>query len=287
MAVAASLALASCTIPVDGGGEGEGAPSGAATTATSGTAAPSPTSGPTGEGIAPELAAAVDEVAQRYQGQAGLALADPGDGPDAAPRVAGNLESAVAWSTSKVPVAIAAVRATGAASGEVLSAISASDNAAAEAVWASLGAPDDAARAATEVLRDGGDDATVVNAERLRPEFTAFGQTEWALADQARFGANLGCIAGSGPVLDAMADIAPDQSYGLGSIGGARYKGGWGPDPSGGYLVRQFGVIPTDAGEVGVAIAVRPGDGAYETGQRMLDDIAAVLAANLPPGRTC
>ena len=182
---------------------------------------------------------------------------------------------------------MASIRATGAADANVTAAITVSDNAAAEAVWASLGDPATAAQAATDVLRDGGDTATEVNAERVRPEFTAFGQTEWAVADQAVFGANLPCIDGGGAVLEPMSAIAADQRYGLGTIDGARYKGGWGPDESGRYLVREFGVLPTDDGHVGVAVAVRPGDGTYATGQAMLGELAAAIQRHLPAGGTC
>lgn len=210
-----------------------------------------------------------------------------GDGDTGAPQAAGDLVADVAWSTSKVPIAIASVRATGATDANVNAAITVSDNAAAEAMWASLGDPYAAAAATDAVLRDGGDPVTRTNPERLRPEFTAFGQTQWALADQATFGANLTCIDGGGPVVEAMGNIAADQRYGLGTIPGARFKGGWGPDASGTYLVRQFGTIAVEGGEVGVAIAARPADGTYESGQAMLTEIAGAVLRHMPAGGTC
>ena len=132
-----------------------------------------------------------------------------------------------------------------------------------------------------------GDATTTTNPERIRPEYTAFGQTQWALPDQAQCGANLTCLDGAGPVVDAMGAIAGDQRYGLGTIPGARFKGGWGPDQSGMYLVRQFGTIPVDGGELGVAIVARPADGTYETGQAMLTEIAAAVQRHMPAGGSC
>ena len=107
------------------------------------------------------------------------------------------------------------------------------------------------------------------------------------MSDQAAFGANLTCLDGTKPVVEAMGEIVDYQSYGLGEIDGARFKGGWGPDASGTYLVRQFGTIAVDGGEVGVAIAARPADGTYESGQAMLTEIAGAVLRHMPAGGTC
>lgn len=70
---------------------------------------------------------------------------------------------------------------------------------------------------------------------------------------------------------------------GQASIAGARFKGGWGPDESGGYMVRQMGCVPQAGvdGCVGVAVLARPADGTYGTAQQMLNsmvrDISGVL----------
>lgn len=309
--LASGLALGGCTLPggtgsnADGGGDGTAAESAGV---DDGRPNPTPPGAP-GEGepgsngadggsnsatadgppgaVSPELAAEIDGIIASWGGQAGLALAAPGASGSAEPQAAGDLMSDVAWSTSKVPIAIAVVRQSGGADANVTAAISVSDNAAAEAMWASLGDPATAAAATDQVLRDGGDATTNTNPERIRPEYTAFGQTQWALPDQAQFGANLTCLDGAGPVVDAMGAIAGDQRYGLGTIPGARFKGGWGPDQSGMYLVRQFGTIPVDGGELGVAIAARPADGTYETGQAMLTEIAAAVQRHMPAGGSC
>ncbi len=54
-----------------------------------------------------------------------------------------------------------------------------------------------------------------------------------------------------------MSQVAPNQTWGIGDIAGAEFKGGWGPSPSGKYLVRQIGVLTTPAGKVAVAIAAK------------------------------
>ena len=70
---------------------------------------------------------------------------------------------------------------------------------------------------------------------------------------------------------------------GQASIADARFKGGWGPDESGGYMARQMGRVPQAGvdGCVGVAVLARPADGTYGTAQQMLNsmvrDISGVL----------
>ena len=207
-------------------------------------------------------------------GEAGVVLLDAGD-----ERSGGSLAdlSDAAWSTSKVPLAIAALNnAPGdeALAGQMRQAITVSDNDAAEALWASLGGPADAAAAVQDVLRDGGDMTTTVPAEKRRAEFSTFGQTAWTLDEQATFASELRCISGSGPVLDAMGQVSSDQSYGLGRFDGARFKGGWGPREDGTYLLRQFGLIPAQDGTmVPVAVAATATDGSYESAQGVLDQI--------------
>lgn len=203
----------------------------------------------------------------------------------------GDLETTVAWSTSKVPVAVAALRAVEDGSslsdaatvqGNVTSAITASDNAAAEALWASLGDPVTAGAKVEDVLREGGDESTTVQTRVVRDGFTSFGQTLWSAADQVRFADGLSCLAGAQPVLTAMGQISAGQDYGLGRIPDARYKGGWGPDASGSYQVRQFGLVPgADGTPVPVAVAVTSPDGSYESGSAALSEIVDQLSGTL------
>ena len=186
-----------------------------------------------------------------------------------------------AWSTSKVPVAIASSRDNEWVADLVPTMISESDNDAAETLWVAMGGPNDAAAAVNEVLAEGGDVTTEFDA------MVAPGDTPWELEDQAAFAANLSCIDGAEPVLEAMGEIVDYQSYGLGQIDGARFKGGWGPDDEGGYLSRQLGTIPVEGGVVGVAIAARPEDATDETGREMLDALAEAIAGHAPRGGEC
>ncbi len=244
---------------------------------------------PTGP-ITPQLETIVSQVTSVYGGRAGIAVALPGSG--ASISQAGSLRSDVAWSTSKVPIAVALVRQTGNVDSNIVNAITMSDNFFAEAMWASLGDPRTAGAATDQILRLGGDSHTVMNTEVTRPGYTAFGQTPWALSDQAVFGANVQCIPGGMEVAVLMKAISPDQAYGLGRIPGSAFKGGWGPDLENNYLIRQFvflysGDNSEEKGQyVGVAIAAKPGDGTYELGQAMLNDVAdALQKLTLPAGR--
>ncbi|HEX7322538.1 MAG TPA: hypothetical protein VF299_06315 [Mycobacterium sp.] len=200
----------------------------------------------------------------------------------------GAWSNGVAWSTMKVPLAIAAIRSNRPnAQALAAKAITASDNDAAEQLWSELGPPAQAAQQVQAVLREGGDAGTAVESQRLRPGFTAFGQTRWPLASQAQFAGHLPCIAGAAPVVGLMHNTVADQRWGLATVG-APTKGGWGPGPNGGYLVRQFGVVGTPAGQLGVALAAEPNDGTFESGVRALNQMTQWLSANaaaLPGGR--
>ena len=125
-----------------------------------------------------------------------------------------------------------------------------------------------------------GDGTTRVPTSRLRPEYSIFGQTRWVLADQARFAAGLACLPDADPVLGMMTRIDPSQQWGLGRVPGAAFKGGWGPTADGtGYLVRQFGVIASDDGLVGVAISTHAPD--LGSGAAQLSGIGDRIAAEV------
>ncbi|HEU4359901.1 MAG TPA: hypothetical protein VFR27_00150 [Mycobacterium sp.] len=225
------------------------------------------------------------KLASTIPATVGIAFAPVGQSRVAA---LGTWSSGVAWSTIKVPLAIAALR-TNRPNARALAAqaITASDNGAAEQLWSELGPPAVAAQQVQAVLREGGDGGTVVESRRLRPGFTAFGQTQWPLARQAQFAAHLPCIAGAGPVINLMSNIVGSQRWGLAG-GGAPAKGGWGPGPAGGHLVRQFGVVSTPTGQLGVALAAEPRDGTFESGVRALNQMAdwtAKQVRQLPGGR--
>jgi hypothetical protein len=194
----------------------------------------------------------------------------------------GNWWSGVAWSTIKVPLAIAALRNDWLGARELaVKAITESDNRAAEQLWSQLGEPMDAARQVQTVVAEGADPATVVESRRLRRGFTAFGQTQWSLQRQARFAAELPAIPDAAEVIDLMQNLTTGQQWGLAAKGIAA-KGGWGPGVRGEYLVRQFGIVPTQSGHWGVALAAEAHDGEFDTGVGMVNTLTDWLLSRLP-----
>ena len=210
-----------------------------------------------------------DELERELGGRSGAAFSVD-DGPVTQ---VGSLTTGAAWSTIKVPLAIAAL--TTETEDLVERAITESDNDAARALWESLGPPATAAAAVERVLASAGDADTRVETEVVLPPYTSFGQTKWTLAAQQRFAAGLSRAPGAKPVLDLMRRVIAEQRWGLAAIDpGAAIKGGWGPDPPGRGLVRQFGIFTATGRAVAAAIANEPEDGAYETGAANLTRIA-------------
>jgi hypothetical protein len=207
----------------------------------------------------------------------------------------GRLEGGVAWSSIKVPIALAVVRRNGVRrSRELLRrAITASDNQAAEQLWSSLGAPRTASQAVERVLATTGDTTTIVETKHVRAGFTSFGQTRWPLISQQRFIAGLPCLRASGYVLRLMGEVIASQRWGLGSSGlPARFKGGWGPDTSGRYLVRQMGLLELPNGRhVALTVATIAADGQFATGAHNLSRLSRWLTTHLNravvPARRC
>ena len=194
----------------------------------------------------------------------------------------GRWTSGVAWSTIKVPLAIAALRADSARAEDlVVKAITESDNPASEQLWSQLGNPADAARKVQLVIGKSGDAATVVESRRLRLGFTAFGQTQWTLERQARFAAQLPLMPDGAAVIDLMRQLTIGQRWGMAAKGYAA-KAGWGPGVQGDYLVRQFGIVPTQSAEWGVALAAQAHDGVFETGVEVVNSLSDWLVSRLP-----
>jgi len=228
-------------------------------------------------------------LSSRLGGSMGLAYASFGQPA----RSFGNLSGGVGWSTTKIPVAIAAVTQAGghpsqATLGQMRLAITESDNNAAMALWAGLGSPTTAAARTQAVLRLGGDTTTVVPSQVLRPGYTPFGQSNWSLTAQATFAASLPCMANTSQVLDLMGQITSSQRWGIGTLANTvAFKGGWGPGTDGAYLVRQMAVVHLgDGTRIGLALAARPADGSFETGISDLNALAGWVAANIRSGGT-
>jgi len=238
---------------------------------------------PAGDSAA--LRVSFDKLAARLGGSEGLAFTPLGG---TAATQLGSWRTGVGWSTVKVPLAVAVVaKSNGQPDAGVQRlmrrAITASDNAAAEQLWASLGEPRTAAAKVQAVLRSAGDGQTRVQSQRVRPGFTAFGQTNWSLANQSAFAARLPCIKYSNDVLALMGAVESGQRWGIGAAGRpAQFKGGWGPGSGGGYLVRQMGIVTLANGSrIGLAIASEPADGRFETGTANLTAIARWAVANV------
>ena len=190
--------------------------------------------------------------------------------------------SGVAWSTIKVPLAIAALRSDSLRAQDLAAkAITESDNGASEQLWSGLGDPAEAARRVQDIIAEGGDTATAVESRRLRRGYTAFGQTQWTLQRQARFAAELPSIPDSADVIDLMRRLTTGHQWGLAAKGIAA-KGGWGPGVGGDYLVRQFGIVPTPSGQWGVALAAQVHDGVFETGVDVINTLSEWLLSRLP-----
>jgi hypothetical protein len=233
------------------------------------------------------LAADFAQLETRLQAAVGVAVSPVGNGQ--APITLGSWKSGPAWSTIKVPLIIAALRegSPPTVTDAMTAAITESDNAAAESIWASLGDPVTAAHKVEAVLRQTGD-LTTVQSQKVLPEFTAFGQTDWSLTDQARFTSVAFCDKANAPVFALMGRVVADQRWGIGSVTDAKFKGGWGPSPPGGYLVRQLGVVPAPNGRIAVALSAQPASGKFDDGTAALNEMATWLTAHLaalPAGR--
>ncbi|MBB4135427.1 hypothetical protein BKA16_001979 [Gordonia humi] len=254
-------------------------------TAPSSTTPQAPSSTEKSSNAERRLTASFDDLALAQP--VGLAVEAVGGGNS---MVFGDQTPRVAWSTIKVPIALAAERRNGASDSESAAIID-SDNAAAEALWASLGSPDQAAAAVTEVLREGGDETTTVPSQKLRPEYTVFGQTSWPLADAATFTAHLPCLPGSEHVVSLMGQVAGNQQWGLEVIPAraTAVKGGWGPNADGGYVVRQIGLVTLKNGRrAAVAMSTYAPGASMDSGIAALNQVGGWVGrhlASLPAGR--
>ena len=225
------------------------------------------------------LEASFDHLSAAVPANIGIAIARP----DRTYSL-GKWSTGVAWSTIKVPLAIAALRNDRSGAHDladlVVKAITESDNRASQDLWSRLGEPAKAAQRVQAVISESGDTTTVVESRRVRQGFTAFGQTQWTLERQARFAQRLPTIADAAAVIDQMHQLTVDHRWGLAAKDIAA-KAGWGPGVQGDYLVRQFGIVPTQSGQWGVALAADAHDGVFETGVEVVNALADWLVSHL------
>ncbi len=250
--------------------------------------APRSTTGPGGSPYPVGLSAEFAQLQTRLHTKLGIVLRPVGAGQNE-PLSFGDWTSGPAWSTIKVPLVIAAMREPGSdqVTQEMTAVITESDNAAAEQIWAGLGDPVTAAGKVESVLGATGD-PTTVQSQKVRPEYTAFGQTEWPLTNQAQFLAAAACDPRNEPVLGLMGQVENDQKWGLGVLPDTKIKGGWGPSRSNNYLVRQIAILPTPNGLTVVAMAAEPESGSFADGTQDLTETADWLQthlAALPAGK--
>jgi hypothetical protein len=226
------------------------------------------------------LATEFTQLENNLHAKTGVVVSAVGNGQT--PTTLGDWQQGPAWSTIKVPLVIAAYRQQQPPkiTDAMKAAITESDNAAAESLWEQLGDPTTAARRVQQILQETGD-KTTVESRKVRPEYTAFGQTIWSLVDQVRFTAGAFCNRENDPIFNLMSQVEPDQRWGIGGIPDTEFKGGWGPLPSGKYLVRQIGVLTTPAGKIAVAIAAEPASGSFDDGIQDLKDVAKWLTDHL------
>ncbi|WP_448222896.1 hypothetical protein [Gordonia iterans] len=223
-------------------------------------------------------------MAKSLPGEVGIAITPVGGD---LPTSFGSLTVARAWSTMKVPVAIAAQRARGSAvTADELKAIEVSDNDAAESLWGALGGGRKSVDAVTAVLREGHDSRTRVSSELDEPRSYP-GHTPWALTDQSIFAAHLSCMPDTEDVLDFMAHVGKNQQWGVARPKGkgvrSAVKGGWGPvsDGAGKHVVRQLAVVTTPRGSFGVSIAAKPRSGSFSDGTRMVTRVGQWWLRNI------
>jgi hypothetical protein len=159
----------------------------------------------------------------------------------------GELRAGRAWSTMKVPVIVASITSGRADWHAIEAAITRSDNDAARRLWDALG---DGPAEVEAVLRRAGDAETTLEREADPRGWSSFGRTVWSLEAAAGFyralaNGELLAAAETERILDAMRRVVPEQRWGLGTVPGMRFKGGWGPseDPDGPYEVIQVGIL--------------------------------------------
>ena len=238
----------------------------------------------------PELAADFAAESAVLGGQYALAWVD-----DEGIHVLGTAADDLAWSTIKVPLSVAAIE-----DGEgnellrqIRAALTVSDNEAAMALWNRLGPPEAAAAAVDEVLHTYDSALTRTESDQVRPPFSPFGQTVWSVTDQARFAAAFSCAPArsrAAEVRDIMAEVVPDQRWGIGRLEAAHFKGGWGPQPDGGYVARQLGDVEIDGERYALAASARAPDGSFERATAGLDHLVQWWADTVAPeaaGMTC
>lgn len=232
-----------------------------------------------GTPISPPHTSDLESVTMAIAAELGVRLSLSWNDDEGGVSTVGTLDDQPAWSTIKVPLALAAVDAGLAdkMSRDIQAALRSSDNTAADNLWTALGTDNhDRATAVTAVLRNAGDTGTTVPSTRLYKPYSVVGQTQWTTAAQVGFLNQLPCWTGADRIVANMTAVEPGQRWGLGKLHGAVFKGGWGPTRTGGYTVRQLGwFVDADGARVPLAMAVRASS--FAAGTSALTALAQAL----------
>lgn len=275
-----------------------GTPAGSSTPAAGATGRTVPTTLTTTGVLKPHAASSFLALQRELAGPVGVAVVGVDSGSEV---VLGNNAPAPAWSTSKVPVLVGLLKAThGALSTteqqEAQLAITESDNQSILDLFDDLeqlkGGLDGASTYITNLFRESGDDSTVVTTAPPPPDaVTTFGQTEWPPSEAVKFYRAFAadCLLPASHtdyVLNLMQHIVSYESWGLGSAGfkAVAFKGGWGPQSNGAYLVRQSGIVdPSTSDAIAIAIVAHPPPGAdsFTVGTQIVTQTAQWLAHEL------
>jgi hypothetical protein len=251
-----------------------------------------PASNASGTVLSADATSSFSQLTSSLPGHIELAVLPLGSGEAFA---LGGDEAAHGWSTTKVPVLVALMRASNGLTVEeqnlARSAITASDNQSILTLFGHLerlaGGLTAASHHVEQELRTSGDRETVVATAPPPPgAATTFGQTQWRPTEAVRFFRALAddCLlppSQTGYVLHLMKNIEPSESWGLGSagFGSVAFKGGWGPE-SNGYLVRQSGIVDPGSPS-GVAVALVAFAPSFSAGTEMITRTASWLKGHL------
>lgn len=167
--------------------------------------------------------------------------------------VSGDLRSLSAWSTEKIPIALASLEHC--AFDDVVkeqlitSAITYSDNNSTDMLYSCLDGYASASELVSEVIGRSGADVY------MDP---IWGESQWPVSSQAHFAYYLSSLPEDNIVIESMANVVPQQSWGIGEIEGMHFKGGWSDSKKdGSYQNRQMGFITIEDKTYGIAIAAR------------------------------
>lgn len=218
------------------------------------------------------MAEAVAAIEEETGTQAGISLFD-----GTTQTSAGSVGTLPAWSTIKIPIAVAAQEYCSydeATLAQLTSAsIEYSDNDAASSLWTCLGHESEASQIVGEEIAKGG------MSVQVEPYF---GTTVWPVPAQARYAHYLASLPEDHPVIEEMHKINPEHSYGLGRIPDMPFKGGWSDADDGSWHSRQMGFATIGETTYGIAIAARSVDGSEEDCQATLDKLAQYIVDSSP-----